>query len=881
MLLNNYFTSGFEFSEEEYELQLRYLFFNGILSIVVLMLSFLAVVRYMEGQLPQMFIDASVVLLSLVTIYFLRRSRELIHSMTSFLLISFFLLVSFSFINVNHGVVGVSWYIVYLFPVFYLVNQKAGITAYIVSMAAIGLLAPYSLFEYFYITMPLSMSVAFFALYEKRNTMVKALLQNKNRTLEDEVEAKTQERTEIFLESTQQLKESETKLLEAQSIAHVGNWEIDLRSKKAYWSPEVFKMHGKDPHTYQPTLESYYQFLDEHDQKSIKSAIKRVIATKSVQESQHKIHKNDGTVAYIMVRGLAYFDENGEAYKLAGTIQNITEIISLQHDKKELSTIIQNATNEIYVLDYETHRYLYANEGGLSALGYTLDELLTMTVYDTNPDLTEEKVAQLKAFGMKKNSVTNTSVHRRKDGSRYYVQAHIHFIKYHGKDAYVIFDTDATEQMKVQERLTHLAHHDNLTRLPNRSLFNDRLTHAIEKAKRSQQQVALFFIDLDQFKQINDSLGHEVGDQVLCETGARLQSSLRAEDTLARIGGDEFTIIIEDVDDPHTVASLAQKLLLAFGAPIYIGDNELFVTCSIGISIFPEDGESAGSLLRNADAAMYHAKDGGRNSYNFYTKDMTESAFERVLMETNLRRAIQNTEFTVYYQPQYHASSKTMTGMEALIRWRHPELGLVPPDKFIPLAEENGMIVEIDRIVMGIAMAQFALWHEEGLSPGYLSLNLSIKQLEKDDFFEVLHTLLEESRCKPEWLLLEVTEGQIMKDPKKAIKVLQAISDMGIALAIDDFGTGYSSLSYLKRLPIDKLKIDQSFVRDIPYNDEDVAITQAIIALAKSMQIDVIAEGVETKEQLSFLIKNDCPEVQGYLFAHPMPYDEMTELLRR
>jgi EAL domain-containing protein (putative c-di-GMP-specific phosphodiesterase class I) len=315
--------------------------------------------------------------------------------------------------------------------------------------------------------------------------------------------------------------------------------------------------------------------------------------------------------------------------------------------------------------------------------------------------------------------------------------------------------------------------------------------------------------------------------------------------------------------------------------PICIDKHELYVTSSIGISIYPADGDSPETLLRNADAAMYKAKNEGRNSFQFYTEDMTTRAYERVALEANLRRAVENKEFYLCYQPQVDGISGKLIGMEALIRWEHPELGTIPPFKFIPLAVETGLIIQIDRFVMRTAMRQLKQWYESGLNPGTLALNLTVKQLRQDDFISVLKEMLIETGCLSEWIELEITEGEIMENPEQAIKVLQEISEMGIKLAIDDFGTGYSSLAYLKRLPVDKLKIDRSFISNLPDDEDDIVIVQTIIALSNSLRLSVIAEGVETIEQKEFLIGNGCPHIQGYFYGKPMKAESMLEMLKK
>ncbi len=432
-----------------------------------------------------------------------------------------------------------------------------------------------------------------------------------------------------------------------------------------------------------------------------------------------------------------------------------------------------------------------------------------------------------------------------------------------------------------KEALTHQAHHDALTGLPNRLLFNDRLRNSIEKSKRNKSTMALLFIDLDHFKEINDSLGHDAGDEILITVAQRLSKIIRKEDTLCRLGGDEFTVIVENLDQGQNASLLAQKIIKLLEQPVEFADNLLYVSSSIGISLYPDDGDNCQDLLKYADSAMYKAKHEGRNNFQFYRVEMTELAFERVIMEANLREALKNKDFVVHYQPQINARENKLIGMEALVRWQHTAMGLVSPAKFIPLAETTGLIIELDYFVMKSAMQQITHWYNNGLNPGILALNLSIKQLKQKDFIVNLTQLLNDTQCKPEWLELELTEGQIMTDPEEAVKILQNISDMGIELVVDDFGTGYSSLSYLKKLPINKLKIDQSFVRDLPDDEDDRAIAKAVIALAHSLNLNIVAEGVETKDQQQFLVNNGCETIQGYLYSRPIPAAEMEKFLKK
>ena len=430
----------------------------------------------------------------------------------------------------------------------------------------------------------------------------------------------------------------------------------------------------------------------------------------------------------------------------------------------------------------------------------------------------------------------------------------------------------------IEKNLEHQAYHDSLTGLPNRALLLDRIDQAIRHAKRNKSLLAVLFLDLDNFKQINDSFGHSVGDTVLISISGMLKKALRDMDTIARLGGDEFTILLSEFEKEEEINEITTKLFEILRPPLVIKGSELFVTTSIGISVYPNDGSSPEILLRNADAAMYRAKEKGRNGFEFYTEDMTERALEKVHMIANLNRAIDQGEFEVYYQPQYDIQQKQLTGLEALIRWHHPELGLLSPEEFLPAAEESGLIVALDRWTMSQALQQSKLWNEGGITLGRLSLNLTMQQIDQPDFLQYLMDQMEQNDFDGNSLGFEITEGQLMKNPERTIELLNRISELGIKISVDDFGTGYSSLAYLKKLPVDTLKIDKEFIRGIPEDEDDVSIVKTIIALAKSMKIDVLAEGVETDDQLDFLNKEGCSLIQGFLFSHPKTAIEIPDL---
>jgi diguanylate cyclase (GGDEF)-like protein len=397
----------------------------------------------------------------------------------------------------------------------------------------------------------------------------------------------------------------------------------------------------------------------------------------------------------------------------------------------------------------------------------------------------------------------------------------------------------------------------------------------VRHAKRHQRQLAVVFLDLDHFKHINDSMGHPSGDRLLKQVASVLAGCVRQDDTVARLGGDEFVLLMEDITGPEQVVIVAQKLLEEFNQPLMVDQTQIGVTASLGISLYPQDGETADELMRNADSAMYRAKARGRNTYHFYTEELTRKAYERILFESDLRQALSNQEFSLLYQPQVSLDDRRIVGVEALLRWNHKKLGVISPAKFIPLAEESGLIVPLGDWVLHEACRQARLWLDDGVQIGRIAVNVAGPQILRKTFLDSVSGALEDSGLSPENLELEITENFIMQGATPAIEQLEALRSMGVQIAIDDFGTGYSSLSYLKRLPVHKLKIDQSFVRDIPDDSDDMAISRAVIALAKEMGMTSIAEGVETRAQADYLIREGCDEAQGYLFSHPITAEQI------
>ena len=553
-------------------------------------------------------------------------------------------------------------------------------------------------------------------------------------------------------------------------------------------------------------------------------------------------------------------------------VRDITERKQAEEELRQLAAVVKS-TAEAVMITNAANRIIAVNRAFTEITGYSEQEalgqdprMLKSEKYDR--DFYQAMWAAIGSVGLWQGEVWD----RRKNGELFPAWSTISVVRDMDNKVinYVSVFSDISSIKRSEEQLNFLAHHDPLTRLPNRLLFNDRLDQALRRAEREAHQVAVLFLDLDRFKNINDSLGHPVGDVLLQEAAQRLIQLVRREDTVARLGGDEFIILIEEIKEAQDVAHLAKKIIEAFARPFMVKERELHLTVSVGISLYPHDGTDGATLVRNADAAMYRAKEDGRNAYQFYTAALTTAALERLILENALRHALDKNELILHYQPQYQLHSGRLIGAEALLRWRHPEFGIISPTRFVPLAEESGLIESIGEWVLRIACAQMQRWLEDGIELQRIAVNLSSMQCQRGDIVATVRRVLAATGLHARHLELEITEGLVMQKTGWTLGVLDRLKELGVTISIDDFGTGYSSLSYLKRLPVDKLKIDKSFVSDIPYNPNDEAIARAIVAMGQSLKLAVIAEGVETQAQHDFLKSLGCDEVQGYLYGRPV-----------
>jgi len=660
----------------------------------------------------------------------------------------------------------------------------------------------------------------------------------------------------------------------------------DLAGRYTYVSPGVERVIGKkaDAILGRSTREA---FPAAHADQYV-SHDRAAIASRNAVSTVDEVPTADG-IRFFHTQRFPIFDREGKTVLSGGIALDITERIAAEKAQREgaslMNAIIESALDCILAIDHEGKILEFNPAAEImfgrareAVLGKPLDELIILPRVRAAP---RRGFAHYLAVG--EGSILGKRLEltaMRADGTEFPIELAITPIMSRTVPMFVGHIRDISERKKAEERLTYLAHYDALTGLPNRNLFQEQLSLASGRAKRSGQMLALMFLDLDRFKEINDTLGHATGDLLLQAIARLLKGSLRQVDSVARLGGDEFTIIVEEITDIEQVITIAEKVKAAFSDPIVVDGRELFVTASIGISL-DSGALDVDALLQTAGIAMHRAKEEGRNTYEFYASEMNEGRAGRLDMEILLRRAVARQEFVLHYQPIVAIKESRVVCVEALIRWNSPELGFVSPAQFIPLAEETGLIVPIGEWVLTTACLQAKAWQNQGIQPLRMSVNLSPRQFRQKNLVEMIAGVLEKTGLDANLLEVEITEGMIMHRADQAVAALERLNKLGVRLSVDDFGTGYSSLSYLKRFPVQTLKIDRSFVNDLTTDDDDASIVTAIIAMAKSLKLEVIAEGVETREQLAFLTRLHCDKYQGYLFSRPIPADDCIRLLER
>jgi diguanylate cyclase (GGDEF)-like protein/PAS domain S-box-containing protein len=684
------------------------------------------------------------------------------------------------------------------------------------------------------------------------------------------------------------LREGEARFRTLAELSSDWYWEQDENFRFTYLSRGILHKAGSKPENSigKTRWELPNIIMSDEEWAAHKATLH---AHKPFYDLTFKRFGDDGSLHYVCISGRPIFDEQGKFKGYCGIARDITEDVKATRALRESEARFRDLTSlssDWYWEQDENFRFTLMSGGEQGKTGRDLDETLGKTRREL-PGIVlsaEEWVAHRAVLDARQPFHDFTYKRLRSDGSLMYVSISGRpiFDENGVFKGYRGIGKDITERVVAAERIQYVAYHDGLTDLPNRIMFSEVLSHAVGQAKRHNRNLALLFVDLDRFKNINDMLGHAAGDDLLKEVSARIKASIRSSDVVARLGGDEFVVLLEDIHEQKNVVKVVRKLLSSLNEPLTMHSQEFRVTASIGVTMFPHDAQDEPTLMRNADMAMYRAKEEGRNTFQFFSGDMMDThSFERLALESSLRRALERQEFRVHYQAKVDAKTRAITGVEALVRWQHPELGLVPPSRFIPIAEETGLIVPIGRWVLQEACRQNKAWQDAGMPAVRIAVNLSARQFTDKGLLKEVRSILADSGLSPSLLELEITESMVMRDLPKALEILTALKRLGVWLAIDDFGTGYSSLSSVKRFPIDVIKVDRSFIRDIPEDSDDKALTEAIIRMAKSLSLTVVAEGVETKEQVAFLQRHACDEFQGYYFSKPIPAEDFARLLQR
>ncbi len=681
-----------------------------------------------------------------------------------------------------------------------------------------------------------------------------------------------------------ELSEKEARLAKAQNVAKMGCWELNPETLDFICSREVCRIFGMEQKETRIELDGFLRVIHPDDRDNLEAVLRNAILRGDMFSIEHQIVLPDGSERVVDQQVEFLPGSDGKPGQVIGTVQDITERKRNEEQLRLSSSVFENTIEGIIITD--TNGLIErVNPAFSSITGYNSREVLGRNYHFLMSSRQADDFYGSMWDSLTLNGYWRGEVwSRRKSGNDYPQWLSIVAIKDPGgrvKRNVAIFH-DITELKRNEEKLEYQAYHDNLTGLPNRKLFHDRLRKSIASSDRKDARLAVMFIDLDNFKYVNDSLGHDTGDDLLKTVAQRLQCCCRKGDTVSRFGGDEFVILLKELcEGVQGVACIAERIIRSFSEPVSLKGHEVVTKASIGVTFYPDDGDNIETLMKNADMAMYKAKEEGKNKYVFYTQAMNNAAVKRIMIQTNLRSALKNGEFMLHYQPKIDIATGKISGTEALSRWRRPGNEWISPEEFIPMAEETGVIFDLGEWVLRTACRQTKIWNEMGFPDLTVAVNLSAKQFQEKKLAGFVERILDETGLEPRLLNLEITENILMYDAHIAIATMDDITSMGVTLSVDDFGTGYSSLSYLKKFPLDVLKIDKSFVKDIPESKDDMAISAAIISLARNLDLKVVAEGVETREQLEFMRDNGCHEIQGYLASKPVSAEDISEILKK
>lgn len=680
-----------------------------------------------------------------------------------------------------------------------------------------------------------------------------------------------------------ELRQKEERLAVAQRSARLGYWDWDPQAGELECSQEACNILGLTAPPLASDLTALFERAHPEDRQAILDALNATLSGRGACEIDYRVRLPEGDLRHLSTQAELIVDRSRKGWLLAGTVQDLTER-KLAEEKLLLAGKVFDHSSEMILITDPDFTIIDVNPAFSQVTGYARQAVVGSNFRSFQSNQHDEHFFRalqdsLDQFGHWRGELWS----RHQDGEAAPALLAISAVKNPAAMVthYVIIATDISRLRETERRLQYLAQFDPLTDLPNRTLFHDRLEQALIHAVRNDGVVCVLCCDLDNFKEINDTLGHQAGDNVLQLVGQRLARRLRKSDTVARLGSDEFAVILREINRNESGALVAQRVLEELGKPFTVSGKEFYLTGSVGLALYPDDAEAAEDLAKKAETAMHFAKQQGKNCYQFFSAEMNSLAQERLLLKSELRRAIERQELLLHYQAKFDSHSGALTGVEALVRWRHPQRGLIPPMQFIPLAEETGLIVPLGELVLDQACRQNLRWRQQGYVPFRVAVNLSARQFSEGTLVDTVSRVLAETGLPADGLELEITESAFMHNTARAAEILYQFKAMGIRIALDDFGTGYSSLSYLKRFPIDVLKIDYSFVKNIFVNAEDAAIVKATIAMAHSLHLKTIAEGVETEETRVFLREQGCDEVQGYLAGMPLPAAEIEAFLPR